>query len=266
MSRKPWFALLAVMWQSILSGVTQDQVQSVLDRQGRGACVYKSGLERPSFHDIFGTVWEDRGVESNQLFDILREYAVTVAATDGLITNRTEVLRLRRVLNILNDYDGFNSTDTFLRCATNCCDISVAYSSFRQYALNAGVDRAMDVLNTGIQGVPQERTLCIQGGAASAFDDHGGSTTQTNRMISLEMRNVLQLQNRWSESDGYICRWWPAYATSSNRYVAAQLAREANPPCASSNYLARVIAELEALPPGTMQMLSTNHLGQAWQE
>ena len=27
-----------------------------------------------------------------------------------------------------------------------------------------------------------------------------------------------------------------------------------------------VIAGLEALPPGTMQLLSTNHLGQAWQE
>ena len=56
------------------------------------------------------------------------------------------------------------------------------------------------------------------------------------------------------------------YARHEVCYVAAQLARQADPPCASSNYLARVIAELEALPPGTMQMLPTNHLGQAWQE
>ena len=56
------------------------------------------------------------------------------------------------------------------------------------------------------------------------------------------------------------------YARHEVCYVAAQRARAADPPCVSSNYLARVIAGLEALPPGTMQMLPTNHLGQAWQE
>ncbi len=102
-------------------------------------------------------------------------------------------------------------------------------------------------------------------GMFMAFKETRTSHAVTNRIVSLGMK-ALPRGETFGWFDDRMCEWWPAYATSSNRYLAAQLARQADPPCVSSNYLNRVIAELEALPPGTMQMLSTNHLGQAWQE
>ena len=255
-----------VLFGFSLQGVDFDEVERFLDKQGLGVCVYRPGADRLSFQEVCGEALATWGVGSNQLFSVLRDYAVDRVRTNGFATNRLEVVRVRRALNMLKDYDGVNSAETFLQCATNCGNASVAYSAFRQYALSGGIDAAIGVLaqESGV-GSP-ETAVFVQGGASSAFDDIGGTSTQTNKMISLEMRHILFCRRRWSESDGYVCRWWPDYATSSNRYVAAQRALQAIPPPASSNYLNRVIAELEALPPGTMRMLSTNHLGQAWQE
>ena len=87
----------------------------------------------------------------------------------------------------------------------------------------------------------------------------------TNKVLSVAL-GCLNEMGAWKQADFETRFLWPEYATSSNRYLAAQRALQIVPPPASSNYLNRVIAELEALPPGTMHLLSTNHLGTAWSE
>ena len=113
--------------------------------------------------------------------------------------------------------------------------------------------------------LPFERRANAYEGVFRGLNSRISTSVETNRVVSIAL-TCLGRHVAWKESDCEVCYLWSAYATSSNRYVAAQRARAADPPCVSSNYLARVIAELEALPPGTMQMLPTNHLGQAWQE
>ena len=266
MNKNHWLFILAVLITLGLFGVEREQVERFLDGMGLGVCVYRPGIDRLRFCDVAGDVLAEWGVESNQFISALNEYALRISNEVGDGSNRQDVVRLRRVLNILNDYDGSNSSETFAFCATNSNDASVAYSAARQYSVNTAADSAISLLTASVHHVSSGMLNYIQGGVSSAFDDLGGTVVQTNKLISLEMNYIAQNKKRWGESDGYICRWWPDYATSSNRYLAAQRALQVVPPPASSNYLNRVIAELEALPPGTMQLLPTNHLGTAWSE
>ena len=88
---------------------------------------------------------------------------------------------------------------------------------------------------------------------------------ETNQSAAVTNRAVgFFLEAAWSSigcevvADQTLCELWGPYATSSNRYVniGAGIGRVANN--AVSGYLLEAKASLEALPPGTMQMLSTN--------
>ena len=196
------------------------------------------------------------GVESDADFVRLLEVTTTnLAYSATTVTNQDAELRLSTAMMLLGQYSLTNSLPVFAAVVTNGLAVDV-------------VPEAAFYLGeaNGIMSGPV-RSWLEDEWPALAFERRAriASPVETNRVVSIAL-TCLGRHVAWKESDCEVCFLWPAYATSSNRYVAAQLAREADPPCASSNYLARVIAGLEALPPGTMQMLSTNHLGQAWQE
>ena len=80
----------------------------------------------------------------------------------------------------------------------------------------------------------------------------------TNRAV----RFFLDLADcgQWEtvRADAALCRLFPGYSTSSNRYVHVETRLPTATSQNMSNYLYQVESELLALPPGTMQMLSTN--------
>ena len=217
-----------------------------------------------SVEALCGPTIDELGGNTNLFFDLVRECCTNLCGRLD-VTNRNESVRCRVALNILRDYDAFGSKSTFAYCATNCQDTTLAFAAAFCYSECAsGAER--HCLYRDIANMPLEIRAEISKGIFRAFSLNGGSGVETNQMALLGLKVISDHLPCWRQADKCISTWWPAYATSSNRYVAAQLARQADPPCASSNYLARVIAELEALPPGTMQMLPTNHLGQAWGE
>ena len=196
------------------------------------------------------------GVENDADFvRLLEGTATNLAYSATIVTNEDAELRLSTAMMLLGQYSLTNSLPVFEAIVTNGLAVDV-------------VPEAAFYLGeaNGIMSGPLRGWLAnAYEGVFRGLNSRIATSVETNRVVSIAL-TCLGRHVAWKESDCEVCYLWPAYATSSNRYVAAQLAREANPPCASSNYLARVIAELEALPPGTMQMLSTNHLGQAWQE
>ena len=217
-----------------------------------------------SVETLCGPTIDELGGNTNLFFDLVRAYCTNLCGRIG-VTNRDELAQCRAALNILRDYDAIRSKPTFVYCATNCQDVSLVFASALCYSECASSTERHSLYRE-IADMPLEVRTEITRGIIRAFSLNGGSGVETNQMTLLGLNVISDQLSCWRQTDKCISVWWPAYATSSNRYVAAQLAREANPPCVSSNYLARVIAGLEALPPGTMQMLSTNHLGQAWQE
>ncbi len=59
-------------------------------------------------------------------------------------------------------------------------------------------------------------------------------------------------------ADKTLCAFWGGYASSSNRYCHVMSNLAACESQMKTNYLHSVKLQLESLPPGTMQMLSTN--------
>ena len=208
------------------------------------------------------------GVESDADFVRLLEVTTTnLAYSATTVTNQDAELRLSTAMMLLGQYSLTNSLPVFAAVVTNGLAVDVvpeaAFYLGEANGIMSGPVRSW--LEDEWPALAFERRANAYEGVFRGLNSRIASPVETNRVVSIAL-TCLGRHVAWKESDCEVCFLWPAYATSSNRYVAAQLAREANPPCASSNYLARVIAGLEALPPGTMQMLSTNHLGQAWQE
>ena len=208
------------------------------------------------------------GVENDADFvRLLEATATNLAYSATIVTNEDAELRLSTAMMLLGQYSLTNSLPVFEAIVTNGLAVDVvpdaAFYLGEANGIMSGPLRGW--LENAWSTLPFERRAKAYAGVFRGLNSRISTSVETNRVVSIAL-TCLGRHVAWKESDCEVCYLWPAYATSSNRYVAAQLAREANPPCASSNYLARVIAGLEALPPGTMQMLSTNHLGQAWQE
>ena len=224
------------------------------------------GMQNAGVADICGPTIDELGCGTNQFFELVGSYSTNLCVM-GDMEDRVTRTRFKAAISLLDDYAPSNSVSVFSFCATNSEVPSVIKYCSLAFAKSAGVDEAValyesdDVLHLSH---PLRSAMCE--GVSVAFESTGGSSSATNKMVMFGLKVLSERNSYWGQMDETLCCWWPAYATSSNRYVAAQRARAADPPCVSSNYLARVIAELEALPPGTMQMLSTNHLGQAWQE
>lgn len=208
------------------------------------------------------------GITNDVDFVPLLEAKVSSLANSGVTaTNADERMRLSTAMLLLSEYNLTNSLPLFSMVVTNGTDESMVEEAavYVGYGLGASPDLVRFLGSNGFVGMADSRVGAAQSGVFRGINYGKGDALATNRTISIAL-NCLKDSRTWRSGDCELTYVWPAYATSSNRYVAAQLALRADPLPASSNYLDRVIAELEALPPGTMQMLSTNHLGQAWQE
>ena len=224
------------------------------------------GVRNASIADICGPAIDELGCGTNQFLEFVGSYCTNLCVT-GDMEDRATRTRFKEAIALLDDYAPASSASAFAFCATNCPVPSVIKYCSLAFAKSAGVDEAVALYGRdNVSQLSQPLRVALCEGVSVAFEVTGGSSSSTNRMVLFGLNVLSERNNYWGQMDETLCCWWPAYATSSNRYVAAQLARQADPPCASSNYLARVIAKLEALPTGTMQMLPTNHLGQAWGE
>ena len=219
-----------------------------------------------SVEAICGSSIDEMSVTTNRFFDVVREYCTNLCSR-AAATNEQQATKCKGALNLLRDYDPLRSNDTFAFCATNSTDATISFVAALSYAEHAGLDQAAELLRSSQENHAQQMNHAAIGrGIIRSFERHGGSAAETNKAVLIVLDAMDKAYGRWHIFDKSACRWWPDYATSSNRYLAAQRALQVVPPPASSNYLNRVIAELEALPPGTMHLLPTNHLGTAWSE
>ena len=261
---KRMYLVCAVVLQQIICfgddpySPIKDLIRSIsrVDVPPRGADV--------SMGAICGPTIEAMGGDTNRFFDLARAYCTNLCMNVGPL-DRNGLMQYRGVLNILRDYDATRSKESFAYCATNSQDEAMTFVSALCYSECASDVERASLYVSSVDGAQGTRDSICRG-IVRAFEINGGSGVETNRMALLGLSMLSSQISCWHLVDKDVCVWWPDYATSSNRYVAAQRALQTVPPPASSNYLNRVIAELEALPPGTMRMLSTNHLGQAWQE
>ena len=203
-----------------------------------------------------------------QLLSELGSYSTNLATSVAAESDDDDNLRrFSAVLSVLEDTGREIIKEKYRDLIVNCSNSSVVGMVSCAFAKASEFDsHVWDLVRCQIPNLTESNRVSALQGVFAAFDAIPLGLQMTNRIVSVALDSMSERWGFWGPLDEEACRHWPAYATSSNRYVAAQLARAADPPCASSNYLNRVIAELEALPLGTMQMLSTNHLGQAWQE
>ena len=206
-------------------------------------------------------------ITASQLVSSVAQLVRDMAVDSAIRTNYYKGRVFSCGLSFLGDYGSRESYDDLAYVITNCVSGGpVDLASYYYCRKNIEENCALGVYDTPrFWALSRTQRDAAVNGLCWAFDARSSSSTVTNRVLALGMK-LLPAGESFGHFDSRLTSWWPAYATSSNRYVSAQRALQADPPCASSNYLARVIAELEALPPGTMQMLSTNHLGQAWGE
>ena len=250
---------------AIFARTESERVQALVDAFSHFDLM-PTGMSEVHVSDVMGPCVDELGCETNQFMSVLRSYCTNVCVR-GDMASRTDRARFKGALELLDAYSPEDSIETFAFCATNNGDAALVRFATLAYAKPCGVDARIAFYDSpGVADLSDKLRDSVCKGIVSAFDLNGGDGVSTNKMACFAIRMLSAQIGCWGGLDESLCAWWPAYATSSNRYVAAQRALQADPPRASSNYLARVIAELEALPPGTMQMLSTNHLGQAWGE
>ena len=209
----------------------------------------------------------EKHMTGNQLLNRVGDIVKAAASNVSTATNHFKRRIVSCGLNFLNDYGGTNAYSVYTFVITNAVpevavDLASFYSCTKDVEANcaSSVYQAQDFWNMSMS----QRAPAVLG-LTMAFDAKRPSQAVTNRMLAVGMK-ALPRGESFGQFDSRVVDWWPDYATSSNRYLAAQRALQVVPPPASSNYLNRVIAELEALPPGTMHLLPTNHLGTAWSE
>ena len=80
----------------------------------------------------------------------------------------------------------------------------------------------------------------------------------TNRAVRFFLGAAMEARGCEVVADQSLCELWPAYAISSNRHavITGEIGNVSNR--VERQYLMEVKAQLESIPPGTMQMLPTN--------
>ena len=265
------FPLISVLLYVVFFGVRADMittdVESALDSFSR-MDIIPADSECMSTIELCGPIITTKFAGNTNLFvSQVQEYCTNLCSGCE-ISSGVERARAKTCLEILREHGGLLSRLSFAFCATNCTDIDICDIAAYNYAEMVGpVDELVNFFRSDdVQALPLDRLNAISESVLFAFEANGGTSLETNRMISIALEIVAGNRHSWNTADHMVSKWWPDYVTSSNRYLAAVSARNAIPTPTSTNYLNRVISELEALPPGTMQMLSTNHLGAAWNE
>ena len=257
--------LMLALSESVFALDAQQHVEALVDALSH-LDVLPAGVTEVGLSEVIGHCAEELGCETNQFVDAVRTYCTNICVR-GNMSNRLDRARFKGTLMLLDEFAQGDSLETFAFCVTNNADPTLAGYSMLAYAKACDVDGALAFHERAGEALSAEiKKDAVCKGVLSAFVLNGGDVQATNAMVRFGLSALSSRSGCWGALDEHLCDWWPDYATSSNRYVAAQRALQTVPPPASSNYLNRVIAELEALPPGTMRMLSTNHLGQAWQE
>ena len=227
-----------------------------------GGAAFPSSLSELCSAEIAET-----GMTAVEIYSNLMAVVTNVGVQASLATNENEFAYFSGAAWILDRYgNGRDYVQSLSYVMTNSPVSEVVLLSGYYYA-RADLGSCIRLCESGgLSGMPDGLRERAYAGVYNGFNSKESSETRTNEMICVAMSALPSVRMGWGQTDREICRWWPDYATSSNRYLAAQRALQIVPPPASSNYLNRVIAELEALPPGTMHLLPTNHLGTAWSE
>ena len=206
------------------------------------------------------------GINADQFMagtaDYIRRKTIVTASS----TNREDRLNLIGAIALLGRYGSTNDIATYIYVITNSTQSSAIESA--AYHLLRSTNDSRDLqycVYSRLKNPTEEIVSGLKRGLSMPFLSSSYDAQTTNRMLY-----VLQYNNQYSPRmyagiDAYLCRWWQGYSTSSNRYQMVMSALMSVPPPSKTNYLNEVRAELESLPAGTMQQISTNFFYNIWE-
>ena len=227
------------------------------------------GYARPVVSVFCAEEMQEMGVDNAGFLNEVRAYVTNVACSASFADDEREMTRMGTMLNFLKEYDGDGSVQTFAHIITNSTvpsvvrDASFAYACSTRLALPAaGLYRS-----DAIKNLPIDRRSMAYRGMFSSMWGIGGDDNVTNRVISIALEIVNDGWGMYVRMDEELCRLWPIYSISSNRYMAVNGAlSQPNMPTNTLRYLNGVMQTLTAQPSGRMHLLPTNQFNAAWNE
>ena len=268
--RKNWFVALTMIGCLIAAHAeyAEDALDRFLDGIASEDVLPEQDYEPTTPIADYPGIVRCLGVTNDASFiRLIEDKVINLANEKSTVTNADARLRLSAAMLLLHDYSLTNSLPVFMAVVTNTTSESVV----EEAAVNIGVGCGPSVelvrfLRADDCARMQDGLLAkAYAGVFRGLNCGNGDEVATNRTISIALR-CLGDGRLWFPADVELTYIWGPYSVSSNRYLAALSVRDREHNASLVNYLNRVIAELEALPPGTMQLLPTNHLGTAWSE
>ena len=213
-----------------------------------------------SVSNSFAWALEKMGVDERGFLDRLGAYATNRCLSAATYTNEDSLVQLGCALYLLSEFGAPDDLWVQWLVVTNSISDQEVSNASYHYVMGTGLsEETVDLyLGSGINSLPESRRTQALDGMWSSFYHLPQSQTLSNRVVGVCLELLRRGCFLGARTDGALCRFWPEYGNSSNRYlnVCAALEREADVP--ASNYFHCAKASLEALPPGTMQLLSTN--------
>ncbi len=259
--RKKVVALAVALQTIALFAVNTNLVEKVKERL---LCqisidVFPDGYTAPTFADWYGGVMRESGCSTNEILSALAYVGTNCCADANSHTNSTDSSIMGAAICHLGRFDlAHDHVGAIYFAVTNnagshlyeetCALVDVLGMGHDAFLSYDGLLRRM----------PLDRACDITG-AVGATVKHGSyPACVTNRTICLFIGALALRKCSPAYADMALCDLWQGYGTSSNRLINLNDGIGQSMPDFILSYLNEKKNELLALPPGTMQMLSTN--------
>ncbi len=222
-------------------------------------CAFPTNLSQ-----LCGNEMQELGVDEPGFRFKVATLLTNIVTTVDVATNVECAAIASGAIFLLSEYGDVGSAGILAYVMTNSLSVSVAGEASLRFARRTLPSGGLDVyLSPVVAASPPSLKSELYGGLYAGFNAVGGNEALTNRMIGVALAVMNEKWGCWSLSDRNVCRWWPAYSSSSNRYLAVESAIHANSPAISMSHLHNIKGQLEALPAGTMTLLPTNQYSSA---
>ncbi|MBR1920820.1 MAG: hypothetical protein IJ829_02310 [Kiritimatiellae bacterium] len=209
---------------------------------------------------------QELGVSTDVFWTKLEGLLTNTVTQIDVTTNAESAIIVSGALTVFSEYGSADASRILAYVMTNAITPSASGEASVLYACRTLQSGGLDFyVSPALAGFAPERKTELWGGLYAGFNKVGGDAALTNRMIGVALGVIGEQWGCWSLSDRNLCRWWPEYATSSNRYYAVDSALNANLPSVSRDHLEEILGQLLALPDGTMTLLPTNQYSTACQ-
>ena len=235
----------AQLMDRFLDGIASEDVLS--DEEPVYATI---GVDYPGIRHHFA-------VSNDTVFlNLLRDRVVGSSADASTITNADEKLRLSVGMMLLYRYDLTNSLPSYANIVTNgvCVDMVSECAFYLGYGLGVSTNLLDFLKSDGFSMMEVCRVEEFYDGMFRGLNARYVKAGMTNKVLSVAL-GCLNEMGAWKQADFETRFLWPEYATSSNRYLAAQRALQIVPPPASSNRKISPTKRRLTVPPVAMRLV-----------